>query len=234
MQFVVHLVGDSAPKRWKLFSLWPPHSADLEITVQLLVQVDKLVQLIESPVFTCEASVPLPLSLANQFHLRPPTTTVRAREIPTLVQMFVRAPHATPPKLRFPRPSEPPRRRQLRGLPAHSTKVVSSLCAPSPLCVKTHHNKHAGPSGTYPRRGPSSDAKISSGRSSSSTSAPCRSNTRRHAVRRSAAQTPCPSRPPTPTALTSRPPRPPAAVAARRAQLQGPLSARSRHRHGGR
>lgn len=30
-------------------------SADLEITVQLLVQVDKLVQLIESPVFTCES-----------------------------------------------------------------------------------------------------------------------------------------------------------------------------------
>lgn len=28
-------------------------SADLEITVQMLVQVDKLVQLIESPVFTC-------------------------------------------------------------------------------------------------------------------------------------------------------------------------------------
>jgi hypothetical protein len=29
------------------------HSADLEITVPLLVQIDKLVQLIESPVFTC-------------------------------------------------------------------------------------------------------------------------------------------------------------------------------------
>jgi len=28
-------------------------SAELEITVQLLVQIDKLVQLIESPVFTC-------------------------------------------------------------------------------------------------------------------------------------------------------------------------------------
>lgn len=28
-------------------------SADLEITVPLLVQIDKLVQLIESPVFTC-------------------------------------------------------------------------------------------------------------------------------------------------------------------------------------
>jgi vacuole morphology and inheritance protein 14 len=29
------------------------HSADLEMTVQILVQIDKLVQLIESPVFTC-------------------------------------------------------------------------------------------------------------------------------------------------------------------------------------
>lgn len=34
----------------------PPTSADLEITVQLLVQIDKLVQLIESPVFTCECT----------------------------------------------------------------------------------------------------------------------------------------------------------------------------------
>lgn len=29
-------------------------SADLEITVPMLVQIDKLVQLIESPVFTCK------------------------------------------------------------------------------------------------------------------------------------------------------------------------------------
>jgi vacuole morphology and inheritance protein 14 len=29
------------------------HSAELEMTVQILVQIDKLVQLIESPVFTC-------------------------------------------------------------------------------------------------------------------------------------------------------------------------------------
>jgi hypothetical protein len=35
-------------------------SAELEITVPMLVQVDKLVQLIESPVFTCERT---PLSL---------------------------------------------------------------------------------------------------------------------------------------------------------------------------
>lgn len=29
-------------------------SADLEVTVSLLIQIDKLVQLLESPVFTCK------------------------------------------------------------------------------------------------------------------------------------------------------------------------------------
>lgn len=29
-------------------------SAELEITVNMLIQVDKLVQLLESPVFTCK------------------------------------------------------------------------------------------------------------------------------------------------------------------------------------
>jgi hypothetical protein len=36
---------------------WAIHSAELEITVPLLVQIDKLVQLIESPVFTCKHSL---------------------------------------------------------------------------------------------------------------------------------------------------------------------------------
>jgi hypothetical protein len=30
-----------------------PFSADLEMTVNMLIQIDKLVQLLESPVFTC-------------------------------------------------------------------------------------------------------------------------------------------------------------------------------------
>lgn len=34
-------------------------SGDLEITVQFLIQVDKLVQILESPVFTCNLSVNL-------------------------------------------------------------------------------------------------------------------------------------------------------------------------------
>lgn len=33
-------------------------SADLEMTVPMLIQIDKLVQLIESPVFTCESTGP--------------------------------------------------------------------------------------------------------------------------------------------------------------------------------
>jgi hypothetical protein len=39
------------------------HSADLELTVSLLVQIDKLVMLIESPVFLSMSS-PLPLPFA--------------------------------------------------------------------------------------------------------------------------------------------------------------------------
>lgn len=40
------------------------HSADLEMTVAMLVQIDKLVQLIESPVFTCDVSLSLQLALS--------------------------------------------------------------------------------------------------------------------------------------------------------------------------
>lgn len=31
-------------------------SAEMEMTVNILIQIDKLVQLIESPVFTCECA----------------------------------------------------------------------------------------------------------------------------------------------------------------------------------
>jgi len=31
-------------------------SADLEMTVNMLIQIDKLVQLLESPVFTCKSA----------------------------------------------------------------------------------------------------------------------------------------------------------------------------------
>lgn len=44
------------------------HSADLEMTVNMLIQVDKLVQLLESPVFTCKRatlSMPTPLTRSD-------------------------------------------------------------------------------------------------------------------------------------------------------------------------
>lgn len=39
-------------------------SAELEMTVNMLIQIDKLVQLLESPVFTCE---PCPAFLLGKF-----------------------------------------------------------------------------------------------------------------------------------------------------------------------
>ena len=35
---------------------WPFLSGDLEVTVDFLTEIDKLVQLIESPIFTCEST----------------------------------------------------------------------------------------------------------------------------------------------------------------------------------
>ena len=54
-------------------------SAELEITVQLLVQVDKLVQLIESPVFTCESDTQIDqLVVSYGRSVRPPIAASRA------------------------------------------------------------------------------------------------------------------------------------------------------------
>jgi hypothetical protein len=65
-------------------------SADLEITVNMLIQIDKLVQLLESPVFTCKISflaqgeVILILSLSRSSYA---TTGTRAISLP--LQMLV-------------------------------------------------------------------------------------------------------------------------------------------------
>lgn len=40
-------------------------SAELEMTVNILIQIDKLVQLLESPVFTCK--VPVLFAMVNYF-----------------------------------------------------------------------------------------------------------------------------------------------------------------------
>lgn len=79
-------------------------SADLDITVQMLVQIDKLVQLIESPVFTCTLFAPPNpiLCTVAQFSDRYPTPTPRTREIPLSLQMPLWHPNAPPSKFRLP------------------------------------------------------------------------------------------------------------------------------------
>jgi len=60
----------------------PVHSAELEITVNLLIQVDKLVQLLESPVFTCTfpstdltpTTSPLTKPPFSEYYRSPPPT----------------------------------------------------------------------------------------------------------------------------------------------------------------
>jgi hypothetical protein len=43
-------------------------SAELEMTVALLVQIDKLVMLIESPIFTCKYILRIPLMIVSNIY----------------------------------------------------------------------------------------------------------------------------------------------------------------------
>lgn len=58
-------------------------SAEIEMTVETLIQIDKLVQLIESPIFTCTVFL-ASLHVSTQqmliicFHHRSPPSTSRA------------------------------------------------------------------------------------------------------------------------------------------------------------
>jgi hypothetical protein len=73
-------------------------SAELEMTVNMLIQIDKLVQLLESPVFTCKLFTTAIIAKMLTFH-RPPTTTTGTRQVPTLIQMLVWCSHAPSSKL---------------------------------------------------------------------------------------------------------------------------------------
>jgi len=59
VQFAANIVGSSVAgmQGQRSSSANKDASAELEMTVNMLIQIDKLVQLIESPVFTC-ASAP--------------------------------------------------------------------------------------------------------------------------------------------------------------------------------
>lgn len=63
-------------------------SAELEMTVNMLIQIDKLVQLLESPVFTCMKQ-PYPANNLLTSH-RSPTTASGAGKAPSPLQMPLR------------------------------------------------------------------------------------------------------------------------------------------------
>jgi Vacuolar protein 14 C-terminal Fig4p binding len=73
-------------------------SAELEMTVNMLIQIDKLVQLLESPVFTCRLVPISPPSFPN--FSRPPTPASRARKVSSPIQMPLWPSHAASPIIR--------------------------------------------------------------------------------------------------------------------------------------
>ena len=76
-------------------------SGDLEITVPFLIQVDKLVQILESPVFTCTFPRMLIIDL-----YRSSVTITRTRETSLSIQMSLWPLNAPPPILCIRYPSQ--------------------------------------------------------------------------------------------------------------------------------
>lgn len=69
--------------------------ADIEMTVNMLIQIDKLVQLLESPVFTCKLPNPVNYTLyLTDDKIRSQTPTIRTRSFPVSVQMPLWYPYA--------------------------------------------------------------------------------------------------------------------------------------------
>lgn len=68
-------------------------SAELEMTVNMLIQIDKLVQLLESPVFTCMPTFSAATDDADSS--RSTFTTSGTREVSTSLQMPIRCSYAT-------------------------------------------------------------------------------------------------------------------------------------------
>jgi len=91
------------------------------MTVNMLIQIDKLVQLLESPVFTCRNNN---LNKNNADIRRSPTATTRAREAPTLVQVPVRLTHASTTIISLRRVEKSTEQCQRYRLSSHSTTNV--------------------------------------------------------------------------------------------------------------
>lgn len=140
VQSTADLVMDapSSKRKLKLIDV----SAELEMTVNMLIQIDKLVQLLESPVFTCTSpshSYSFPPSKNRLIRIgRPPSPTPRAGKVPPSLQMPLRPPDAPPPVLRLRGAEEPSEQRQRHRLSPHRPASVRVLLLPIPCPAEKH------------------------------------------------------------------------------------------------
>lgn len=100
------------------------------MTVNMLIQIDKLVQLLESPVFTCKSISTGKYPASLTLNVRSPPPTPRTRTLPPPLQMPLRRPNAPPPVLRLRGPKEPSKQRQRNRLPPHRAPHVRPLPRP--------------------------------------------------------------------------------------------------------
>lgn len=149
------------------------------MTVALLVQIDKLVQLIESPVFTCEfhRNIPCNVRLTCGSVCRPKTPTSRAGEISVPFQVFVRPADVTATKFSVRLSKKQTQRSQLLWLLAYRTKIVVRSTFFTTQASDQFFD--IGPWGIFPPLDRNWVGKTSSGKNSSSTSVPSRPNTKK-------------------------------------------------------
>lgn len=99
------------------------------MTVNILIQIDKLVQLLESPVFTCTSSAHLHDTLLTSS--RPPSPTTRAGQVSPPLQMPLWLAYAPASIICFCCAQEPAQQCQLHWVSAHRTKTVCGTERPS-------------------------------------------------------------------------------------------------------
>lgn len=128
LQFASDLVGPPSQDEMRETPLTASNiSAELEMTVNILIQIDKLVQLLESPVFTCLYPHQYRAKTGYSADMcRPAAATTGTGQIPSSVQMPLWAANAPPTVIRLRRSQEPTEQRQLDRISAHRTKTVCS------------------------------------------------------------------------------------------------------------
>lgn len=129
------------------------------MTVNMLIQIDKLVQLLESPVFTCKTIHHPPTIDPSLTHPnRSPPPTSRTRKISLPLQMPLRRAHAPPAKLGLRRAEKPSKQRQQhRVSPRWTAQVCIRKCRHPSLRPGLNHSYSSSTAQTGPGPGTNFD-----------------------------------------------------------------------------